>query len=311
MNIMASHHVVAIITSLLGLLNIGYCSETTWGYGPNDGPSTWAEEFPEFCAGDKQSPIDIKAGEAVVREWTALTFTGFDSTTSTTLENNGHTAVVTLTADYFISGGDLPSEYKAVQFHFHWGDEDTVGSEHQLDGKQYSAEMHIVAYDHKKYNSSTVAINEPEGLAVIGVFIEVGGSDNAAFKTLTDALDNVVAKETSHTFTTMFSIEAMLPVNRDVFYRYDGSLTTPTCNEVVVWTVLKNTVRISEAQIAKFRDLEFSAGDPMVNNFRPPQAFGTRTLYVRDPSKDPSSASILVISIATMAMSLISSYFLI
>ncbi len=41
----------------------------------------------------------------------------------------------------------------------------------------------------------------------------------------------------------------LLPADRS-FYRYPGSLTTPICNEVVTWVVMKNQIEFSEAQIA-------------------------------------------------------------
>ena len=34
------------------------------------------------------------------------------------------------------------------------------------------------------------------------------------------------------------------------YYRYQGSLTTPTCNEVVVWTLFEEKNTISEYQVS-------------------------------------------------------------
>ncbi len=40
-----------------------------------------------------------------------------------------------------ISGGGLPTTYKAVQFHLHWGKNGGPGSEHTIDGEQYPMEV--------------------------------------------------------------------------------------------------------------------------------------------------------------------------
>ena len=40
-----------------------------------------------------------------------------------------------------------------------------------------------------------------------------------------------------------------MEINGPAHYYYKGSLTTPTCNEVVNWLVMENTIEISEHQV--------------------------------------------------------------
>jgi len=41
-------------------------------------------------------------------------------------------------------------------------------------------------------------------------------------------------------------------VDPNAFYRYRGSLTTPECNEVVRWTVFKDTIKINKRFVSTF-----------------------------------------------------------
>ena len=49
--------------------------------------------------------------------------------------------------------------------------------------------------------------------------------------------------------TPAFPLMDLLPDETDSFYRYSGSLTTPACQEVVTWTLFRDTVEISASQV--------------------------------------------------------------
>jgi carbonic anhydrase len=49
----------------------------------------------------------------------------------------------------------------------------------------------------------------------------------------------------------LVSLKDLLPAQTKSFYRYSGSLTTPKCNEIVIWTVFDNPVAISEQQASR------------------------------------------------------------
>jgi carbonic anhydrase len=76
-----------------------------------------------------------------------LTFTQFDSVPAGAkieVQNNGHSYEVKVMEKTFsVSGGGLSGTFSTLQFHFHWGSDDTKGSEHTVNGKKYPAEVCI------------------------------------------------------------------------------------------------------------------------------------------------------------------------
>ena len=48
-------------------------------------------------------------------------------------------------------------------------------------------------------------------------------------------------------------LSALLPSDTSSFYRYNGSLTAPDCNENVIWTVFDTPIAISERQVGTLK----------------------------------------------------------
>ena len=93
----------------------------------------------------KQSPIDIKsADETYDSDLGAFSLKNYDEklNMSFTATNTGHSLKVGFTEKvYNVSGGGLKDIYTTVQFHLHWGSDNSKGSEHKMNGKSYAAEV--------------------------------------------------------------------------------------------------------------------------------------------------------------------------
>ena len=128
--------------------------------------------------------------------------------------------------------------YQFLQVHFH------DPSEHHIDGMSYPMEMHLV---HK----------DSEGkLLVIGVLAQEGEEHNEI-----NLAGAWVEKQVGHRMLQSgeevagayeFDLMKVLPKDREHFYAYGGSLTTPPCTEGVQWIVFKNPIKLSGDQIHRF-----------------------------------------------------------
>ena len=157
----------------------------------------------------------------------------------------------------YITGGPLgDNKYYFWQYHFHWGTSGMSGSEHVVDGQQFPAEVHLVHVHEDYLTNIPGALADPEGLSVLGIFI-VGGATNATFfDKVSDA-----AKEITDSGDYRTMVGATMNLNQFVnhinpgfkkafnYWHYEGSLTTPECNEAVMWLVAEHPLRVTDDQV--------------------------------------------------------------
>lgn len=237
--------------------------------------------------------------------------------------------------EYLITGGGLPGIYKMDQMHFHWS------SEHTLDSKRYfnvdyyninqlvirnfavwmysifylswflfrfGLELHIVSHNNL-YKNFSEAVQNKQGVAVLGVLFHIADQVNPVLKNILDGAEAI--KDTpgqSNDIKESFSPMQLLPKKRSSYFRYEGSLTTPSCDEAVIWTVLEYTVPFAITQIERFKQVKDADGALLTHNFRQLQRLNSRPLvYVRDDFLDGnfSASTALHSSLAILATAVI------
>ncbi|XP_071959708.1 carbonic anhydrase 2-like [Antedon mediterranea] len=251
-------------------------------------PQEWGKEFPIAIHGKRQSPIDIKTSEIEYNPSLGKLKFDYDPKSIKNVVNNGHTFTVSVaqTDENDITGGPLEHKYELAQFHCHWGSKDDIGSEHTVNGKQYSAELHFVHWNTDLYKSCGDAIDKENGIAVLGTFIKVG-EHHKYWDRILPYLNKVLHKGQSADIKFPddegFKASEILPTNTKDYYTYDGSLTTPPLYETVTWILFKEPVEISQKQMDVFRSLKSTEKDEeeqqcMSDNYRPTMAQHRRTV---------------------------------
>ncbi|EDW79286.2 uncharacterized protein Dwil_GK13282 [Drosophila willistoni] len=266
-----------------------------FGYGGKHGPEHWSEDF-KRCNGKHQSPINIDLVNVVEREFSPLEFTNFDAKpTGIQVSNNGHTVLVRMTFaegdEPRVFGGPLADRspragYQFEQFHFHWGENDTIGSEDRINNHAYPAELHVVLRN-LEYRDFASALGQDHGIAVLAFFFQIQGADNPNYNEFVQLLSTIERKDMSANYTRPVRLQDFLSYDLMNYYSYIGSLTTPPCSEEVTWIDFETPIDISEYQLNGFRQLT-AHDEHLKNNFRPIQPLNDRTIYKHKLSAPPT-----------------------
>uniref|UniRef100_A0A915JS19 Alpha-carbonic anhydrase domain-containing protein n=1 Tax=Romanomermis culicivorax TaxID=13658 RepID=A0A915JS19_ROMCU len=243
-------------------------------------------KFAPGASGKQQSPVDIVSSlcifdESLVDSQFTLSYFSEDAVE---LVNTGHSWQINMKVDSrsVLEATHLNSTYKLRQIHCHWGTEPMNGSEHIVGGVGYAGELHYVHWN-LKYGTIEEALKFPDGIAVLGIFLNETHDDNPNFESLVKMMSKIPYKNETLALNNGFNFMSFIPAKLE-YWTYEGSLTTPPYTECVVWTVFRAAIPISSRQLDAFRSLytvaienaETTSECRMLENVRPVQALNGR-----------------------------------
>ena len=259
-NIVGFLAILAVALSLVEAASFSYNAQNEW---------------PGICVEGntgRQSPININTRKVRSKKLAPLKFssdffTKIEGEFENTCQNVEFTPAKSVNAIVSTPVG----RYKLNQFHFHWGRRSREGTEHLVNGRAEEFEIHFVC--------ERVGGDDPtagDALAVIAVRGEV---KNRPIRGIFRKLDaSKITEVDSSIAVSKVVMGELLPKNSD-YYFYEGSLTTPDCDEIVQWFVLKQTIKVPAAYLAQLRKIEMDEqGNRLTFNFRVPQALNGRVV---------------------------------
>ena len=228
----------------------GVSPAQVWSYDGANGPEAWAQLKPEYAAcgkGERQSPIDVRDGikvqlDAVQFHYQAPDFRVID---------DGRTVRVLVAPGSSMEVLGRRFELKHLQFH--------RPSEVHVNGKAFDMAVHLV---HQDVDGRS---------AIVAVQLE-RGSMHSVVQAVWNNLP--LEKGVEQVARAPLDLLALLPADQR-YITFMGSMTTPPCQEGVLWVVMKQPVGISDYQVAVFSRLY-----PM--NARPLQAVNGRMVKESD-----------------------------
>ncbi|XP_071522015.1 carbonic anhydrase-related protein 10 isoform X1 [Panulirus ornatus] len=257
-----------------------------WTYDGISGPEFWGLINPNWnmCErGRRQSPINIEPDKLVYDPH--LRHIHIDKhRISGTLHNTGQSVIFKVekgTKQHInITGGPLVYKYRFEDLYIHFGAANDQGSEHQINGATFPAEIQMYGYNADLYRNMSEARLGSNGIVGLAIMVQVGEVGNDEVRVLSSGFGKVVYRGQRWPIRHL-SLAGLLPSTYH-YMTYDGSTTHPGCWETTTWLIMNKPIYITKQELYALRQL--MQGDQtipkakMVNNFRPVKALHHRTV---------------------------------
>ncbi|CAH8857114.1 unnamed protein product [Trichobilharzia szidati] len=269
-------------------------SDAWWHYkeGVIGGPSHWGQTafmavandvWPACYQGKMQSPVSISTEQILFDpNLTPLKILGADTQIDVEVVNTGQdlqVKVIDPTTSVIFSGGPLVYDYKFFGALIKFGSISNRGSDHQINGVAFPAELQLYAFNFDLYPNYSSALSKPNGLAAVSIFCKIGDRSTPGMAALLSATEHVQLKGQFKRLHGLL-LNSILPSNFQ-YITYQGSLPFPACHETVTWILLNHPILITEEQLKSLRKLRigpFRESGSMADNYRTIQSLNSRSL---------------------------------
>ncbi|MEE6483164.1 hypothetical protein FKM82_013455 [Ascaphus truei] len=219
------------------------------------GPAFWGlvNSAWNLCTiGKRQSPININTSQIIFDPFLPpLRLSMNEKKVSGTMFNTGRHVSFRLDMQQpvNISGGPLLYNHRLEEVRLHFGSENGIGSEHLMNKESLAAEVQLIHYNHDLYSNVSEASRNPNGLAIISLFVNVADNSNPFLNRMVnrETLTRISFRNEANLLQDL-CIEDLYPETFG-FLTYQGSMTTPPCYETVTWIIIDRPLNITSMQV--------------------------------------------------------------
>ena len=186
--------------------------------------------------------------------------------------------------------------FTGVQFHFH------TGSEHTVDGKRHDLEMHTVHLPKEVKGNIKYA--------AVGVFFSVNDHNAVLTPEQERVIDRFFESLNWNVTTSNPAVaevpygELMMMVDTDNRWVYKGSVTTPPCDTIVYWNVLRTVYPIKEKYFNQFKEQMKRGKLEQTGNYRNTVPIDLHDVHIITSEQQASSNPWVIIFLVGFLISL-------